>query len=58
MGKPAKEERFMKAEADFHGAVVDEQGREIPITEAMIQHACKVLEHSWPSPWAQLRGDA
>lgn len=45
-------------EADFHGAVIDEQGREIPITEAMIQRACEVLEASCPSPWAGLRQDA
>ncbi|MDX1802722.1 MAG: hypothetical protein R3292_01490 [Alcanivorax sp.] len=37
--------------ADFHGAaVIDEQGREIPITEAMIQHACERLEQAWHYP--------
>lgn len=45
-------------ETGFHGAVIDEQGREIPITEAMIQRACEVLERSCPSPWAGLSQDA
>ena len=26
------------------GAIIDAQGREIPITENMIQHACRELE--------------
>ena len=26
------------------GAIIDAQGREIPITESMIQHACRELE--------------
>lgn len=30
---------------DFHGAaIIDEQGREIPITESMVQKACKQLQ--------------
>ena len=29
----------------FQGAIVDANGREIPITEQMIQDACKALEH-------------
>lgn len=30
---------------DFHGAaIIDDSGREIPITEAMIQQACRKLE--------------
>ncbi|MBF8756414.1 PA1571 family protein [Pseudomonas guariconensis] len=28
------------------GSIIDAQGREIPITEQMIQKACKDLEHS------------
>lgn len=33
---------------DFHGAaIIDAQGREIPITEAMIQQAFQRLEKSW-----------
>ncbi len=35
----------------FNGAaVIDEQGREIPITEAMIQRACENLAESWHFP--------
>ena len=30
---------------DFHGAaIIDEKGREIPITEEMIQQACEDLD--------------
>ncbi|WP_366144924.1 PA1571 family protein [Alcanivorax sp.] len=36
---------------NFHGgAIIDEQGREIPITEAMIQQAFQRLEKSWQPP--------
>ncbi|MFP1682889.1 PA1571 family protein [Alloalcanivorax sp. C16-1] len=36
---------------EFNGAaVVDEQGREIPITDAMILRACKELEQAWHYP--------
>lgn len=28
-----------------HGSVIDAQGREIPITEAMIQTACQALDN-------------
>ena len=31
-------------DAIFQGAMIDENGRETPITEAMIQRACKLLE--------------
>ncbi len=32
-------------EVDFHGAaIIDENGREIPITEEMVQQACAELE--------------
>lgn len=35
----------------FNGAaVIDEQGREVPITEAMIQQACETLAKSWNYP--------
>lgn len=30
------------------GAIIDAQGREIPITEQMIQQACRELEKAWP----------
>ncbi|GAB3473444.1 PA1571 family protein [Azotobacter salinestris] len=29
------------------GAVIDAQGREIPITEGMIQKACRLLDKTW-----------
>ncbi|MHA6193913.1 PA1571 family protein [Pseudomonas wadenswilerensis] len=29
-----------------HGSIIDAQGREVPITEEMIQHACQELEKS------------
>lgn len=32
------------------GAIIDAQGREIPITEAMIQKACQHLENHWRYP--------
>lgn len=35
------------SEPDFHGAaLIDERGREIPITEEMVQRACAALERS------------
>lgn len=55
MGKVESQLPFERAEPDFHGAaIIDDQGREIPITESMIQHACAVLERTWRSPWAGL----
>jgi hypothetical protein len=40
-----------KPEPDFHGAaIIDEHGREIPITESMIQKACQALEKAWQPP--------
>ncbi|MEQ3635547.1 PA1571 family protein [Alcanivorax sp.] len=40
----------------FHGAaIIDEQGREIPITEAMIQRACEHLENHWQYPTVQFK---
>ncbi len=32
------------------GYLVDEQGREIAITERMIQQACQKLEQQWCAP--------
>lgn len=32
------------------GAIIDAQGREIPITENMIQRACRELEKAWIAP--------
>jgi len=34
------------AQMPVGGFVIDAQGREIPITEAMIQQACNALEHA------------
>ncbi|WP_165840760.1 PA1571 family protein [Pseudomonas sp. SDI] len=44
-----------KAEHSKHpnlpcGSIIDAQGREVPITEDMIQHACAVLEKSRKEP--------
>jgi hypothetical protein len=36
---------------DFHGAaLIDSRGREVPITEDMIRHACEDLEQRWHYP--------
>ena len=36
---------------DFHGAaIIDENGNEIPITEDMIQDACRELSSAWLFP--------
>lgn len=32
------------------GALIDADGREIPITEQMIQQACRALEQAWQAP--------
>ena len=32
------------------GAIIDEQGQEIPITESMIQRACRELEKDPSAP--------
>ena len=35
-------------EIDFHGAsIINEQGEEIPITESMVQQACKIYIKQW-----------
>ena len=35
----------------FNGAaLIDAQGREIPITEQMVQQACERLENTWTYP--------
>ncbi|MZR61645.1 PA1571 family protein [Alcanivorax sp. DP30] len=40
-----------KPQSNFNGAaVIDEQGREVPITEAMIQQACESLAKNWHYP--------
>lgn len=41
---------------EFNGAaLVDERGREIPITDAMILKACRELEQAWQYPSRQAR---
>lgn len=43
--------RQTKPAPDFHGAaLIDERGREIPITEAMVQRACQQLDQAWRFP--------
>lgn len=38
-------------EPSFNGAaIIDEQGNEVPITEDMIQAACKKLGNAWLFP--------
>ncbi|MBU3054856.1 MULTISPECIES: PA1571 family protein [Pseudomonas] len=37
----------MKQEQPVGGAIIDAQGREIPITETMIQQACRELHKAW-----------
>lgn len=45
-----------QAKTQFNGAaVIDETGREIPITEAMIQEACENLAQSWDFPLPSAR---
>lgn len=37
--------------AEFNGAaIIDEQGNEVPITEEMVQSACKRLSNAWLFP--------
>ena len=37
--------------ADFHGAaIIDANGREVPITEDMIREACEKLAEAWTFP--------
>lgn len=45
--KPEQNTEETSQEVDFHGAaVIDEKGREIPITEEMIQKACEELDEA------------
>lgn len=44
---------------DFNGAaLIDAQGREIPITETMIMRACEELEQNWRYPARSVRAHA
>jgi len=47
---------FKKTQKNFNGAIfINKDGKEIPITEAMIQNACKNLHDTWFS--SNLRND-
>ncbi|MNJ78397.1 hypothetical protein D3C77_761420 [compost metagenome] len=35
-------------QATAFGAIIDESGREVPITESMIQQACRELDENQP----------
>lgn len=49
-----KVRQYRSSETDFHGAaIIDEQGREIPITEQMVQQACSALDNAWQYPAAR-----
>jgi hypothetical protein len=37
----------LKPQQTVGGAIIDAQGREVPITEGMIQRACRELEKNW-----------
>lgn len=37
----------LKPQQTVGGAFIDARGREVPITEGMIQRACRELEKSW-----------
>ena len=39
----------LKPQQPVGGAIIDELGREVPITEGMIQRACSELEKAWES---------
>lgn len=43
----------MQPQQQVGGAIIDAQGREIPITEQMIQRACSELEKYWVIPAKQ-----
>lgn len=51
MTEHRSDSREHKPEPDFHGAaIIDANGREIPITESMVQRACAALERAWRFP--------
>ncbi len=37
----------LKSQQVVGGAIIDAQGREVPITEQMILQACRELEKNW-----------
>jgi hypothetical protein len=46
----ARQSSLADAPVGWGAAVIDAQGREIPITEAMIRRACDQLSASWVFP--------
>lgn len=40
----------LKPQQPVGGSLIDAQGREVPITEGMIQQACRELEKNWAIP--------
>lgn len=45
MGRQNQQDHNKTSQTDFNGAaVIDDEGREIPITEKMIKEACEKLE--------------
>jgi len=39
-----------RAQGPTGGAIIDAEGREVPITEDMIQTACRILDEEWSLP--------
>ena len=51
MARPQHSSDTARPDVDFHGAaIIDASGREIPITEKMVQEACQKLEKTWQFP--------
>jgi len=46
----ATQQSFSQQNAFNGAALIDAQGREIPITEQMVQQACERLETIWTYP--------
>ncbi|MGK2914952.1 MAG: PA1571 family protein [Porticoccaceae bacterium] len=55
MDKNSRHENQRVSERLSAAAVIDVEGREVPITEEMIQRACQALEASWRMPLGQHR---
>lgn len=51
MNRNVQSDTSSNRDKDFNGAaLIDAQGREIPITEDMVQQACAHLERAWQYP--------
>ncbi len=56
MAQPQTHKDDTRKAADFHGAaIIDANGREIPITEEMVQEACDKLASTWQFPLTSRR---